>query len=224
MKLKFFVAPGSSPPSLVCGETPGILNLFTFIIMSVRSPHDQQDNSHYFVTFTCYQWLPLFQIADAYSCVYKWFDSLYEKEIRVTAYVIMPNHIHVLICFPKMKQSLNIVIGNAKRFMAYEIIRKLKEKKDHEILGKLAAGVNNREKKKGQLHKVFEESFEAKECHSAKFIFQKFCRPGVFTTKPRVWRDPGILNFCFKTILSDSSSKNPARANLHFQSIKLSSV
>ncbi len=72
-----------------------------------------------------------------------------------------------------MKQSLNIVIGNAKRFMAYEIIRKLKEKKDHEILGKLAAGVNNREKKKGQLHKVFEESFEAKECHSAKFIFQK---------------------------------------------------
>ncbi len=35
-----------------------------------------------------------------------------------------------------MKQSLNIVIGNAKRFMAYEIIRKLKEKKDHEILGK----------------------------------------------------------------------------------------
>ncbi len=123
-----------------------------------------------------------------------------------------------------MKQSLNIVIGNAKRFMAYEIIRKLKEKKDHEILGKLAPGVNNREKKKGQLHKVFEESFEAKECHSAKFIFQNFVAPGSSPPSLVCGETLGILNFCFKTILSDSSSKNPARANLHFQSIKLSSV
>ena len=142
-------------------------------MMSVRYQHDQQDNSHYFVTFTCYQWLPLFQITNAYDCVYKWFDSLHKKEIRVTGYVIMPNHIHVLLYFPEMKQSLNTVIGNAKRFIAYEMIKRLKKEKQYEILEKLAAGVNNREKKKGQLHKAFEESFEAKECRSAKFIFQK---------------------------------------------------
>ena len=37
----------------------------------------------------------------------------------------------------------------------------------------LHAGVKKRERKKGQIHKVFEDSFDAKECHSTEFIFQK---------------------------------------------------
>jgi len=35
----------------------------------------------------------------------------------------MPNHVHALLYVPEMKKSLNIIIGNAKRFMAYEIIK-----------------------------------------------------------------------------------------------------
>ena len=141
--------------------------------MPVRFQHDQQSNSIYFVTFTCYKWLSLFQEANAYDAVYKWFDSLYKNNSYTTGYVIMPNHLHALLHFPEMLQSLNTTIGNAKRFLAYEIIKRLEEKKAIDLLDILHAGVKKSERKKGQIHKVFEDSFDAKECHSEKFILQK---------------------------------------------------
>ena len=41
----------------------------------------------------------------------------------------MPNHVHALLYFPEMSKSLNTVIGNAKRFLAYEIIKQLEDNK-----------------------------------------------------------------------------------------------
>ena len=70
-------------------------------------------------------------------------------------YVIMPNHIHALVYFPEMPKSLNIIIGNAKRFMAYEIINRLEFEKNTELLNHLESLLTVRERKKGQLHKVF---------------------------------------------------------------------
>ena len=75
-------------------------------------------------------------------------------------YVIMPNHVHSLIYFLEMTRSLNPIIGNAKRFMAYEIIKKLEEQKGFEVLQELYDSVRQKERKKGQRHKVFEDSFE----------------------------------------------------------------
>jgi hypothetical protein len=84
-----------------------------------------------------------------------------------------------LLYFPEMPKSLNTVIGNAKRFLAYEIIKRLQEKKAIVLLDILHAGVKKRERKKGQIHKVFEDSFDAKECHSTEFIFRNLsiCLP-----------------------------------------------
>ena len=141
--------------------------------MPVRFQHDQQPTTIYFVTFTCYKWLSLIQETNTYDGVYKWFDSLYSHNIYVTGYVIMPNHVHALLYFPEMPKSLNTVIGNAKRFLAYEIVKRLEELKANSLLDTLHAGVKKRERKKGQIHKVFEDSFDAKECHSTEFIFQK---------------------------------------------------
>jgi REP element-mobilizing transposase RayT len=141
--------------------------------MPVRFQHDQQLHSIYFITFTCYKWLSLFQETNAYDAVYKWFDSLSRNDIYVTGYVIMPNHVHALIYFPQMPKSLNTVIGNAKRFLAYEIVKRLEEKRANELLDLLYGAVKKRERKKGQRHKVFEESFDAKECYSTEFIYQK---------------------------------------------------
>jgi len=84
----------------------------------------------------------------------------------------MPNHVHALIYFPEMKKSLNTVIGNAKRFMAYEIIKRLEEQKNLAMLEELYASVKEKERKKGQRHKVFEESFDAKECNSYKLCIR----------------------------------------------------
>lgn len=141
--------------------------------MAVRTLHEQEANSIYFVTFTCYQWLPLLHQTNSYDLVYKWFDYLYTQNIRIAGYVIMPNHVHVMLYFPEMKKSLNTVIGNGKRLMAYEMIQRLVVSNENELLQRLAAGVKEREKKKGQLHKVFEDSFDAKKCMSTDFIYQK---------------------------------------------------
>ena len=84
--------------------------------MAVRLQHDQNPNCFYFITFTCHKWLQLFKEANAYDTVYKWFDYLFSRNIYVTAYVIMPNHVHVLLYFPSMPKSLNTIVGNAKRF------------------------------------------------------------------------------------------------------------
>jgi putative transposase len=141
--------------------------------MAVRLQHDQTNDSFYFITFTCFKWLPLFQKTNAYDAVYKWFDYLYKNSIYTTGYVIMPNHLHVLLYFPQMPKSLNTAIGNAKRFIAYEIIKRLKEAKEEKLLALLQSGVKESEKKKGQIHKVFEDSFDAKHCYSKDFMFQK---------------------------------------------------
>jgi len=141
--------------------------------MPVRFQHDQKENSFYFITFTCYKWLQLFEMTNGYDAVYKWFGHLYKNNIYVTGYVIMPNHVHVLLYFPAMPTSLNTLIGNAKRFMAYDIIKRLEERKEDNLLDLLHGAVKKREAKKGQIHKVFEESFDAKEGYSKEFIFQK---------------------------------------------------
>lgn len=133
----------------------------------------QQREIHalYFVTFTCYKWLPLFELTKLYDHIYSWFEYLDSKQIKICGFVIMPNHIHILIYLPEGALELRTVIGNAKRFMAYEIVKRLKKSDD--ILDILESGVKPPDRKKGKLHQVFEESYNAKECYSIDFIEQK---------------------------------------------------
>jgi REP element-mobilizing transposase RayT len=70
--------------------------------------------------------------------VYKWFNYLRNKHnIKTTAYEIMPDHLHCILFFPTNDFSLNKIISNAKRFMAYEIIKRLKATNQKEILDQL---------------------------------------------------------------------------------------
>lgn len=127
----------------------------------------------YFCTFTCYKWLPLFEISNSYDLVYKWFDALKKGGHQVVAYVVMPNHLHVILYFPSAAYNLNMMISNAKRFMAYEMIRRLEAQQRNDLLELLHGAVTKRESRKGQLHRVFEESFDAKGLYSEPFFFQK---------------------------------------------------
>ena len=74
--------------------------------MPVRFQHLSQSNTIYFISFTCYQWIHLFSITNAYDTVFKWFDYLYENNHRILGYVIMPNHVHVLL-FSKSDEEQN---------------------------------------------------------------------------------------------------------------------
>ena len=95
--------------------------------MSVRTQHSNEPTLYY-ITFTCYNWLYLFSITNGYDLIYKWFDYLKDSaQIKVTAYVIIPNHVHTILFFPTDNYNLNTIIVNAKRFSAYEIVNRLKQ-------------------------------------------------------------------------------------------------
>jgi REP element-mobilizing transposase RayT len=127
----------------------------------------------YYITITCASWHQLFEIANSYSTVYGWFDYLKSQGHFICAYVIMPNHLHALIGFRRKAQSINMIIGNGKRFMAYELVEKLKEKKADDLLALLESYVNDTDRSRGKRHEVFEPSFDWKECYSKAFIDQK---------------------------------------------------
>ncbi len=141
--------------------------------MPVRTIHEQKNESLYFITFTCYKWLHLFEKGHAYDLVYHWFDYLLSRNVMVTGFVIMPNHVHLLLYFNEMNSSITKVIGNGKRFLAYGIIKRLIDENNHDLLLILENGETESERRKGQLHKVFQTSFDAKLCFSARYIDQK---------------------------------------------------
>mgnify|MGYP001794455824 CR=1 FL=1 len=108
----------------------------------------QDGESIYFITFTCQNWLPLFEITNSYDCVYKWFDYLKSKGHFVKGYVIMPNHLHVLIDFGTIEKSINTIVSNGKRFMAYEIVKRLQQQNKATILLQLKEEVISSDKER----------------------------------------------------------------------------
>lgn len=140
--------------------------------MAVNNPHSFETDI-YFVTFTIYKWMHLFAEMECFDVVYKWFDAMKDDGHDVLGYVIMPNHVHVLIGYERSKRSINTVVGSGKRFMAYEIVNRLQHANEEKVLKKLAEGVNASDRKRGQLHEVFEGKTDILRCYSYKFVAQK---------------------------------------------------
>lgn len=137
--------------------------------------HVLHEDTHevWFCTVTCYRWLPLFEESGCYFSVYRWFEHLKRDGCHVLGYVIMPNHFHALL-FPTHKGiSLNRLVGNGKRFMAYDIVQSLKKSGKNTLLETLSEGVQRQERLRGKLHQVFRLSFDARKCYSEKMIEQK---------------------------------------------------
>lgn len=131
-------------------------------------------NGIFFITFTCVQWIPLIEITNAYAAVYRWFDYLKEHGHFITGYVIMPNHLHSLIAFSDTKgKSINKIIGNGKRFLAYDIVARLDELDKLYLLRKLESKVSTYERTRNKQHEVFEPSFDWKLCWSEEIVTQK---------------------------------------------------
>lgn len=92
---------------------------------------------------------------------------------HVAGYVIMPNHLHVLIGFQNTGKSINRIVGDGKRFMAYEIVNRLKEKRAEDILVQLQQAVEAKDRQRNKQHEVWCDSFDWKDCRSQAFIHQK---------------------------------------------------
>jgi len=127
----------------------------------------------YFIRFTCASWILLFTLCHAFDLVYKWLDYLKAQKHYVIGYIIMPNHVHAVIALSNSGKGINIIVGNGKCFMAYELVRRLKQQNRILVLNELNGALNNTEKKEGKLYGVFEASFDWKKCKTMEFIEQK---------------------------------------------------
>lgn len=84
--------------------------------------------STYFITSTCAEWIPHFEITNRYDFVYNWITVLKNEMAAVLmASVTMPNHLHAILHFIKEGFDLNNIISNDKRFMVHEIINWLEK-------------------------------------------------------------------------------------------------
>jgi REP element-mobilizing transposase RayT len=125
----------------------------------------------YFCTITNYKWLPLIDVTNAYDHIYDVFKMWKSQNVHIVSYVIMPNHIHLIVYIENEDISLMKLIANFKRFLAYEIVKRLKVMGEDKLLAKLRAGV--KESAKSKHHQVFEYSFDVKACYSKGFLAQK---------------------------------------------------
>ena len=78
-----------------------------------------------------------------------------------------------MISFVDTGQSINMIVGNSKRFMDYDIIKRLTENNEHELLNLLSESVEAKRKANNKKHEVWELSFDWKACNSSTFIQQK---------------------------------------------------
>ena len=154
-----------------------IINIWKIISLPLLCMPVQKEHIYeqgiYFITFTNYKWIPLFQLTNSYDLVYNWFDVLKRKGHSVIAYVIMPNHVHALIGYVTVPQSINTIVGNGKRFIAYDIVERLERSNNKELLKKLEDGVVPSDRQKGKLHEVYQSTFDIKLCRTYDFLVQK---------------------------------------------------
>jgi REP element-mobilizing transposase RayT len=127
----------------------------------------------FFITFTCIKWLPVLETVNGYELVYKWFDHLREKGHYILGYVIMPNHLHILVGFTNTGMDVHKIVSNGKRFLAYSIIDRLKKTGNEQILETMSMAVTQSDRKRGKLHQVFQPSFDVKVCFNEWFLKEK---------------------------------------------------
>jgi REP element-mobilizing transposase RayT len=127
----------------------------------------------FFITFACHKWFSLLEQTNSYDLVYNWFDYLKKQNHRIAGYVIMPNHIHVLIDFTTTVKKINTIIGDGKWFMAYELISRIEKAGNIDLLQQLEKAVSAKDKNNGKKHEVWKESFDWKYCETNRFAYQK---------------------------------------------------
>ena len=139
--------------------------------MSVRT-FQSTDGATFYCRFTCWTWLPLTERTNAYDHIYRWMHIAQAKGARIFGYVIMPNHIHLLIHTPE-GQSINTLLANAKRFLAYEIRSQLVDLEEHGLQVTLKAALRPCYVARGRAYRLFMPSSDIRECYDEAMIQQK---------------------------------------------------
>ena len=159
----------------------------------------------HFVTATITEWrfvfteIPYFEIITSALRL-----CMAEKNLRLHAYVIMPNHVHY-ITSTNNRKCLSDVMRDLNRFTSVEISKMLGIEQRRELLNtfKHAAKLENR----GNTHKVWQDGFHPIAIETEDFFLEKLnyihdnpVRKG-FVEKPEHWLYSSARNY----ILEDPS-------------------
>ena len=74
----------------------------------------------------------------------------------VLGFVIMPNHVHLLLHYTNTKQSLNTIIGNGKRFIGYDIVNRLEERNEISLLDQMKDAVIDKDRRRNKKHELWQ--------------------------------------------------------------------
>jgi len=124
----------------------------------------------YFVTFTIIDWLPVFIDPEPTQIIV---DSLQfcirEKGLRINAYVIMPNHIHMIVFDWKFDNNrLQQILTDLRKFTG----RKLADHIDNNLSESLATVIRRKELEDRE-RQVWQPGWYAEGLCSEKFWMQK---------------------------------------------------
>ncbi|HLO15991.1 MAG TPA: transposase [Anaerolineales bacterium] len=120
-----------------------------------------------------------------------------EGQMKLFAFIIMPNHIHLIALFSK-EHTLCDVMRDFKKFTARQIYRQFQAEENMKVLDVL--------KKEGeslkQKYKVWEDGYDARDVYSTDFLQQKMdyihhnpCQPQwklVETAEEYLWSTAGF--------------------------------
>jgi len=134
----------------------------------MRSRYKAHTEGYYFVTSTIANWINIFSFKGFPEIIINEFKFRREKkQFELYAYVIMPEHIHMII------YSKDIVgfMRNFKSFTAKQIINKLKENKKYSVLDKLEE--EKPDYKTRSQYQVWQEGFHPKLIWDSEEFIQK---------------------------------------------------
>jgi len=122
----------------------------------------------FFVTSTVVNWIPVFTKRIYFDTI---IDSLKfcrkNKELKLHAYVIMENHIHMVASAPDLSGTLRALKG----FTARQILELLKEDNDRYLLNEFA--FYKQANKANSQHQFWQEGFYPKLIASPEMLHQK---------------------------------------------------
>jgi putative transposase len=124
----------------------------------------------YFITTKAVDYAHLFRRDIVKRLLLDTFDSFrIQKRMKLFCFVIMPNHFHCIAQFTA-EHPFADALRDFKRQTADRLIRQLKAENNKAALDWLASKVSRTDK---QLHKVWEDEYNAKDVVTEEFLRQK---------------------------------------------------
>jgi len=122
----------------------------------------------YFITSTINSWLPVFTRQEAADVIYdSWRYLQREREFNLFAYVILENHLHMIVSAPQ----LPAVMQSFKSYTARKIIDLLEQRHASALLRQLRA-TKLRHKTQSE-YQVWQEGGKPKEIQNDEMMWQK---------------------------------------------------